>query len=108
MDVVREGSKLSPSGKPAATLGILEGNALKLIVQVSIPSELVLLPTGALGSIGDAGLAVPSLDAPHGLVHHAGELVPVLIASPLPQASLGLLQRKPGAVSIGLFGCAES
>jgi hypothetical protein len=91
MDVVREGGKLSPSGKPAPTLGILQGNALKLIVPVNIPPELVLLPAGASGSIGDAGLAVHSLDAPHSFVNHAGELVAVLIASPLPQASLGLL-----------------
>jgi hypothetical protein len=91
MAVVREASKLSPSGKPAATWRILEGNALKLIVPVNIPSELVRLPAGALGSIGDASVSQHSLDAPHGLVNHAGELVPVLMASPLPQASLGLL-----------------
>ncbi|MGB8730331.1 MAG: hypothetical protein WCC99_03725, partial [Candidatus Sulfotelmatobacter sp.] len=72
-----------------------------------IPSQPVRLQAGMQRLISDAMLPLQPLDALYSTVDHAGEFVPIFVLPPLLQALPGLLNRKPGAISVGLFRCAK-
>ncbi len=94
--------------KPPTNLRILEAHSPQLVVRLHLPSQPVRLQAGMQRLIGGAMLPLQPLDALYSTVDYAAELVPIFVLPPLLQALPGLLNRKPGAISIGLFRCAES
>ena len=55
----------------------------------------------------EASSAVEPLDARYRLIDHAREPGPIPIFPTLPQAAFRFVDRKPGAISVGLFRSAE-
>jgi hypothetical protein len=105
MEVFGRRARLAILPKPPTNLRILEVHSLQFVVLVGILSAAVRLRARAIGD--DASLPLQPLNAPYGTVDYAGELVPIFFPASLPQALPGFLNRKPGAISVGLFRQAE-
>ena len=69
--------------------------------------RLTFLRSTLMNSIDDAISATRLLDARYGPVDYTCELGPVIFLATLPQAQFRILNRKPGTISLGLFGRTE-
>jgi hypothetical protein len=97
--------KLATNVRPAINLRKIKLHPLQRVFLRSLP---ILFRSIGARSIGHANPAPQSLNAGYGPVDYAGELGPAIVLVSLPQSPPRILDRKPGAISLGLLRRAEA